>query len=129
VDILPLARRFLWQLTSPGQPPRRLTDAAQEALRAHDWPGNVRELMNRVQRGTLVAAGAELTPEDLGFGGGSPLPVSVPGTGTDRQRLEQVLIESGGQVSRAAQRLGVSRQALYRRMEKLGISLERRPRG
>jgi transcriptional regulator of acetoin/glycerol metabolism len=85
--------------------------------------------MNRVQRGTLVAAGAELTPEDLGFGGGSPLPVAVPGAGTDRQRLEQVLIESGGQVSRAAQRLGVSRQALYRRMEKLGISLERRPRG
>jgi DNA-binding NtrC family response regulator len=129
VDILPLARRFLWQMTSPGQPPRRLTDAAQEALRAHDWPGNVRELMNRVQRGTLVATGAELTPADLGFGGGPPLPVGPSGPGNERQRLEQILIESGGQVSRAAQRLGLSRQALYRRMEKLGISLERRPRG
>jgi DNA-binding NtrC family response regulator len=129
VDILPLARRFLWQLASPGQPPRRLTDAAQEALRAHDWPGNVRELMNRVQRGMLVAAGLELTPPDLGFGGGPPLPVASSAAGAERQRLEQVLIESGGQVSRAAQRLGVSRQALYRRMEKLGISIERRPRG
>jgi DNA-binding NtrC family response regulator len=129
MDILPLARRFLWQLASPGQPPRRLTDAAQEALRGHDWPGNVRELMNRVQRGILVAAGPELTPQDLGFGGGPPLPLAAAGTGAERQHLEQVLIESGGQVSRAAQRLGVSRQALYRRMEKLGISLERRPRG
>jgi DNA-binding NtrC family response regulator len=129
VDILPLARRFLWQLASPGQPPRRLADAAQEALRGHDWPGNVRELMNRVQRGILVGSGPELTPQDLGFGGGPPLPVVAPGGGAERERLEQVLIESGGQVSRAAQRLGVSRQALYRRMEKLGISLERRPRG
>ena len=128
MDILPLARRFLWQLASPGQPPRRLSDSAQETLRGHDWPGNVRELMNRVQRGILVGSGAELTPHDLGFGGGPPLPVIAAG-GAERERLEQVLIESGGQVSRAAQRLGVSRQALYRRMEKLGISLERRPRG
>jgi DNA-binding NtrC family response regulator len=131
VDILPLARRFLWQLASPGQPPRRLTDGAEEALRGHDWPGNVRELQNRVQRGMLVGTGPEITPQDLGFGGGPPLPVAASGAGAgaERERLEQVLIESGGQVSRAAQRLGVSRQALYRRMEKLGISLERRPRG
>jgi DNA-binding NtrC family response regulator len=128
VDILPLARRFLWQLAGPGQPPRRLTEDAQDALRSHDWPGNVRELMNRVQRGLLVAAGAELTAEDLGFGAGRPLPVAPEGSAGERQHLERVLIESGGQVSRAAQRLGVSRQALYRRMEKLGISLERRPR-
>jgi DNA-binding NtrC family response regulator len=127
-DILPLARRFLWQLAGPGQPPRRLTDAAREALRGHDWPGNVRELMNRVQRATLVASGPELTPQDLGFGDACSLPTVAPEEGGERQRLEQVLIESGGQVSRAAQRLGLSRQALYRRMEKLGISLERRPR-
>jgi DNA-binding NtrC family response regulator len=127
-DILPLAQRFLWQLAGPGQPPRRLTDASQEALRAHDWPGNVRELMNRVQRATLVASGPELAPQDLGFGGAHPLPGVSADDGSERQRLERVLVESGGQVSRAAQRLGLSRQALYRRMEKLGISLERRPR-
>ena len=46
----------------------------------------------------------------------------------DRRRIEQLLLETGGSVSQAAERLGLSRQALYRRMEKLGISLERRPR-
>jgi DNA-binding NtrC family response regulator len=127
-DILPLAQRFLWQLAGPGQPPRRLTDPAREALRGHDWPGNVRELMNRVQRATLVASGPELTPEDLGFGDACALPAAAPDGGDERRRVERVLIESGGQVSRAAQRLGLSRQALYRKMEKLGISLERRPR-
>jgi DNA-binding NtrC family response regulator len=127
-DILPLAQRFLWQLAGPGQPPRRLTDTAREALRGHDWPGNVRELMNRVQRATLVASGPELTPEDLGFGDACALPAAAPDGGDERRRVERILIESGGQVSRAAQRLGLSRQALYRKMEKLGISLERRPR-
>ena len=128
-DVLPLAQRFLWQLAGPGQPPRRLTDTAREALRGHDWPGNVRELMNRVQRATLVASAPELTPEDLGFGDACALPAAMAGDVGERQQLERVLVESGGQVSRAAQRLGLSRQALYRRMEKLGISLERRPRG
>ncbi len=46
----------------------------------------------------------------------------------ERRRLEQLLVESGGMVSRAAARLGISRQALYRRMQRLGVALERRPR-
>jgi len=128
-DILPLAQRFLWQLAGPGSPPRRLTDEARQTLRAHDWPGNVRELMNRVHRAMLLASGPELTPEDLGFGDACVLPATAAaGDGGERERLERVLVETGGQVSRAAQRLGLSRQALYRKMEKLGISLERRPR-
>jgi DNA-binding NtrC family response regulator len=129
-DVMPLAERSLRLLASPGAPGRRFSDAARQALLAHDWPGNVRELMNRVQRATLVAGAGELTPEDLGLGSArvaaAPL---VPGRGADdRRRIEQLLLETGGSVSQAAERLGLSRQALYRRMEKLGISLERRPR-
>jgi DNA-binding NtrC family response regulator len=130
-DVLPLAQRFLWQFAVPGQPPRRLTEAARQALRAHDWPGNVRELMNRIQRAGLVAPGQDLTAEDLGLdGSAAPRAPDAPTDSADgeRRRIEQLLIETGGHVSQAAQRLGVSRQALYRRMEKLGISLERRPR-
>jgi DNA-binding NtrC family response regulator len=132
-DVLPLAQRFLWQFAAPGHPPRRLTEGARQALRSHAWPGNVRELMNRIQRAALVSSAQELTAEDLGLGdGAAPDPPSrEPGSADEngeRRRIEQLLIETGGHVSQAAQRLGLSRQALYRRMETLGISLERRPR-
>src|SRR6185503_7611362 len=128
-DVLPLAQRFLWQFAVPGQPPRRLAEGARQALRGHGWPGNVRELMNRIQRAALVAPGQELTAEDLGLGG-TAVPLREEGTADEpeRKRIEQALIETGGHVSQTAQRLGLSRQALYRRMEKLGISLERRLR-
>jgi DNA-binding NtrC family response regulator len=127
-DVLPLAARFLRQLGAAGQPPRPLSDRARAALGRHDWPGNVRELMNRIQRATLVAAGPEIEPTDLGLDE-RPAP-GPPGSAyeDERQRIEQLLLETGGRVSEAAARLGLSRQALYRRMEKLGISMERRPR-
>ncbi len=129
-DVLPLAARFLRQLAVPGQPPRPLSDRARAAMAGHDWPGNVRELMNRIQRATLVAAGPELEPEDLGLDEARAASDSFGhGHRDERRRLEQLLRETDGRVSEAAARLGLSRQALYRRMEKLGISMERRPRG
>jgi len=125
-DILPLAEEFLRALAAPGRQPATLSAAARTALLEHAWPGNVRELMNRIQRATLVAAASELTPQDLGLG------VAIFAAGTEdedeRGRIEQALRESEGSVSRAAVQLGLSRQALYRKMEKLGIVLERRPR-
>jgi DNA-binding NtrC family response regulator len=128
-DVLPLAEAFLRQFAVPGQPPRRLSPEARAALVGHSWPGNVRELANRVQRAMLVAAGSELGPGDLGLGASAGLPapgdLSSPG---EREELEQLLVETGGRVSHAAERLGLSRQALYRRMERLGITLERRPK-
>jgi DNA-binding NtrC family response regulator len=131
-DVLPLADRSLRQLATPATPGRRFSEAARDALLAHDWPGNVRELMNRVQRATLVAGAGELTPEDLGLGESAarmaPRASSSARGADDRRRIEQLLLETGGSVSQTAERLGLSRQALYRRMEKLGISLERRPR-
>ena len=70
-----------------------------------------------------------LTPASLGFGepsGGSPL--AGRGDATERATLEAVIVRHSGRVSQAAEELGLSRQALYRRMERLGITLERRPR-
>ncbi|HYK41355.1 MAG TPA: sigma 54-interacting transcriptional regulator [Thermoanaerobaculia bacterium] len=106
---------------------------AERAMREHAWPGNVRELFNRVQRAVLVASGEVLFPADLGFGPSEPadpgadgLPL-VPGAG-ERAAFEELLKRHRGSVSRAAQELGLSRQALYRRMERLGIVLERRPK-
>ena len=102
-------------------------------MREHSWPGNVRELFNRIQRAVLVASGDVLVPSDLGFGpaegageAGSLLAASAGGG--ERAAFEELLKRHRGSVSRAAQELGLSRQALYRRMERLGIVLERRPK-
>jgi DNA-binding NtrC family response regulator len=130
-DVLLLARSFLARLARDRGGPPALTAAAHAALEEHGWPGNVRELLNRIQRALLVADGPIIGPEDLGLGLGPGEPGPDPGAGGDedeRRRLERLLRESDGMVSRAAGRLGLSRQALYRRMQRLGIVIERRPR-
>ncbi|HYH09519.1 MAG TPA: sigma-54 dependent transcriptional regulator [Thermoanaerobaculia bacterium] len=118
-DVLPLAEAFL-------KPPKQLSDAARQALLAHDWPGNVRELQNRIQRAMAVTTGEAITPADLNLGPEAATKVEdVP---LERREIETALLNANGSVSRAAEGLGISRQALYRRMEKLGIVLERKPR-
>jgi DNA-binding NtrC family response regulator len=118
-DVLPLAEAFL-------KPPKKLDDGARAALLAHDWPGNVRELQNRILRATAVSTSDTLTPADLGLAAeddarGEDVPL-------EKKEIELALLNANGSVSRAAEALGLSRQALYRRMEKLGVVLERRPR-
>jgi DNA-binding NtrC family response regulator len=129
-DILPLAETFLRSYSAGSGGPRTLDAGARAALVEYAWPGNVRELMNRIQRATLISSGPTLSAEDLALEAGAPA-----GAGDDpevsageRGEIERLLLDSGGSVSRAAARLGMSRQALYRKMEKLGIVLERRPR-
>jgi DNA-binding NtrC family response regulator len=117
-----------------------MTPDARQALVDHEWPGNVRELENRLQRATLVGQGPLITAADLGLAAGSapsqppgspePRGAGKPGaTDPERTELERVLVQSGGVVATAAAMLGVSRQALYRRMDRLGVELERRPKG
>lgn len=142
-DILPLAERFLRAHEPDGEKGTvSLTPEARQALLDHDWAGNVRELNNRIQRAVLVRKGAAVDPEDLGLAVGpqshqapstlrsESMVSSVPGAMVEAERseIEQALLEAKGVVSRAAAKLGISRQALYRRMERLGIELERRPK-
>ena len=127
-DILPLARSVLADLPGIDGDPLRLSLDAEEALLAHPWSGNVRELFNRIQRAAVVAAHATLTPADLGFATASSRADAEPGEVGQKGAYEEILRRHGGSVSRAAAELGLSRQALYRKMEKLGITLERRPR-
>jgi len=129
-DILPLAESFLRASAAGSGGPRTLTPEARAALLAHDWPGNVRELMNRILRATLVAPTPQIGPEDLGLTA-TPQVGRAEGTAADegeRDAVERVLRDCRGSVSQAAAVLGISRQALYRRMDRLGIVLERRPR-
>ncbi|MGH8179472.1 MAG: sigma-54-dependent transcriptional regulator [Steroidobacteraceae bacterium] len=112
-DILPLARHFL----AAG---RELSAEAERALARHSWPGNVRELQNVIRRACLLAATPLIGAEALGL----PAPEHVDGgaePAVDRAAIEQALERAEGVVAHAARDLGLSRQALYRRMEKLGI--------
>ena len=120
-DVLPLAEAFLRSTD------RQLAESAKNALLAHNWPGNVRELQNRIMRATAMAADDTITAADLGFGAAGSQP-AVTEPSPERSQIEIALLNTNGSVSRAAEALGMSRQALYRRMEKLGIVLERRPK-
>jgi DNA-binding NtrC family response regulator len=115
-DIIPLAEYFL-----DGK--AVLDEGARAALVAHNWPGNVRELKNAIQRAALLCKDAVITAADLGLasvrnGNGRAAPAQEP----DREMIETALSNARGVISQAAAELGLSRQALYRRMDKLGIS-------
>jgi DNA-binding NtrC family response regulator len=113
-DILPLARHFL-----PAG--KQFGDDAARALLAQRWPGNVRELRNAVQRAALLAKAATLGAADLGLPAATPGAAPVPGDEPDRAMIEAALERNGGVLAQAAAELGLSRQALYRRMDRLGI--------
>jgi len=140
-DALPLAEKFLRDLSpSPSGALWRLTPGARERLLRHAWPGNVRELENALRRAVLVAPGDTIREDDLGLGThGFPVAVAdrpAPddlllddATLAERIKLERALEEAGGVVAKAAESLGLSRQALYRKMEKYGLAVERRVKG
>jgi len=117
-DILPLAERFL----GDGKP---LSSAAAAALQRHPWPGNVRELRNVIQRAGLLAQGPRIEVADLNLprAAAAPRP-ATPGADPDRSRIETALSHSHGIIAQAAAELGLSRQALYRRMDRYGIPRE-----
>jgi DNA-binding NtrC family response regulator len=130
-DVLPLARHILEALPASASKtgrPLSFTEDAERAMLGYGWPGNVRELSNRIQRAALVAASDGVTAADLGFEPGETFADREPLPTGQKAAFEELLRRHGGSVSRAAQELGLSRQALYRRMERLGIVLERRPR-
>jgi DNA-binding NtrC family response regulator len=112
-DILPLAHHFLGASL-------RLSEDAASALQLHDWPGNVRELRNSIERAKLLARDSVVVAADLN------LPAQQRAAPREaehfsREVLEASLREAGGNISRAAQSLGLSRQALYRRMERFNL--------
>jgi DNA-binding NtrC family response regulator len=149
-DVLPLAEHFLATFAAKeGRGAMRFGDDAVAALTNHDWPGNVRELANKVQRAVLVQQGEAISAADLGLTAArtetrrptpGPLPTvgaataaatarpTDPSSEAERSGIEEALLRAGGVVAKAAAEMGLSRQALYRRMERLGIVMERRPR-
>jgi two-component system NtrC family response regulator len=111
--------------TELGQMPRGLAPDAIRAIQAHDWPGNVRELENRIKAAAIMAEGAVVTAVDLGLidSGDDPkyLNLRVARLHAEAQAVRQALAVARGNVSRAAQFLGVTRPTLYDLLDRHGI--------
>jgi len=114
-----------------GKPPKSFDPKAIEALQNYSWPGNVRELKNTVERVVIMHANSKVRPGDLPPFGEEAPPASsyrFPSfkDATDayhREFIERKLAEADGNVSRAAELMGVDRSHLYRRMRALGINV------
>jgi DNA-binding NtrC family response regulator len=124
-DIPLLAAHFLERLAARYRKSLRGFEApAMEALLAHPWPGNVRELEHAVERGVLMAAGETIGVGDLGLrapaGGGQSLD-EMSLEDVERILIRKALDRYGGNVSQAAEALGLSRSALYRRFKRHGL--------
>lgn len=124
-DIVPLATTFLeHQARKYRRDGMRFSDEALRALLEYPWPGNVRELEHAVERATLLARSQEVTATDLSLRGGSEPPShfeQMTLEESERYLIQRALGKSDGNVSEAAKLLGVSRSALYRRLETYGL--------
>jgi len=124
-DVAPLAEHFL----NKQKPGLGISGEAMAMLQAYQWPGNVRELRNVVIGAAVFATGTEITPEDLpedvrqdGFSS-SLANLSVLGE-AERTAITRVLESSSGQMH-AAEKLGISKRTLQRRIKSYGLKVER----
>ncbi len=124
-DIQALAAHYLGDLTKRYRKTLEFDRSALQALTTHPWPGNVRELAHVVERSILMAQGNAITAADLGLRarieGGSSLE-NMTIDDAEQHLIKKALERCGGNVSDAADALGLSRSALYRRLQRHGIS-------
>jgi DNA-binding NtrC family response regulator len=127
-DIVPLAEHVLVMLGAKQTPPRRmrLSPEAQHLMLAYNWPGNVRELMNVLERGVALCQGELISDEDLPPHVREKRPADFLGAAVarrmtlaelEREFIERVLEDEAGNKTRAAQRLGLDRKTLYRKLD------------
>jgi len=98
--------------------------ASLQQLMQYPWPGNVRELEHTVERAVLLCRGDEIEPANLAITASRPLEQSFDNMSIDEVEallIRKVLRRSNGNISQAAESLGLSRAALYRRIEKYGL--------
>ena len=123
-DVRPLADHYLAQHAGRY---RRVFDgfdrSARQAIESHLWPGNVRELGHAIERAVLMASGSQITAADLGLQSAATPAAAEDMTLEQAEKLfiQKVLARQGGDVRKAADQLGVSRSALYRRLQQFGL--------
>jgi len=131
-DVPLLVEHFNRHYSVPyGKPLKEFSAEAIAELQSYSWPGNVRELRNTVERVVIMHPGVKIAADDLPVGGNAEVPVAsfrFPSfkEATDayhRAFIQRKLEEAEGNVSRAAELMGVDRSHLYRRMRALGIQV------
>ena len=125
-DIILLADHFLDRYTRKYKKKiHGLTREAKNKLLKYAWPGNVRELQHTIERAVILGDGSMLKPENFLFHTTSKQKkeeeVILNLEQLERQAIEKALRISNGNISRAAEYLGITRFALYRKLEKLGL--------
>ncbi len=134
-DLPLLVHAFLKSLAKDNDRPERdLTSEAMNSILVYDWPGNVRELRAAIEHGIVMASGAKITLRDLPAavreggknGGGYSTRAISSGGGhlnihaTEHRLIRKALEETGGNITRAAKQLGISRRTLHRKVKELG---------
>jgi len=138
-DIHVLADHFLGAFARQyGRPPKQLSRDAVQALRAYAWPGNVRELAHVMERVALLHTGSVIEPPALGLAPTAPSAVTIEPGGRvrvdfssggivldaiERELILEALQAAGGNRTRAAELLGISRDTLRYRLEKYALSV------
>jgi transcriptional regulator with GAF, ATPase, and Fis domain len=121
-DIPLLAQHFLDAARkAQGHGPIGFTRKAMEVIVAHRWPGNVRELQHAVQRAALLAGGERVEPEDLALTPGAVESGRAATQDGARSNVEEALRTHGGNVTLAAQALGLTRRGLQKLLRREGV--------
>ena len=108
-------------------PRKRISASTLRRLEKHSWPGNIRELQHAVERAVIMSEGQTLEPHDFFMSQGEEENGAMNDPGsynleeTERILIRKVIDKHGGNISKAARELGLTRASLYRRIEKHGL--------
>jgi DNA-binding NtrC family response regulator len=125
-DIILLARHFLQTFSNKYHKNiQNINAKAEKFLLHYNWPGNIRELQHVIERAIIMTDGTEITEEDLQLSpqkfGNQPLQTDMPLDEMEKMMVNKAIEKHKGNISRAANELGLTRAALYRRIEKFGL--------
>lgn len=125
-DIIILAKVFLQKFGAGKSGPKSFAQEAMEVINTYEWPGNVREMENRIRRAVTLAEGPTITPEDLGFESYQRATRSL-NLRKVRKNLEiklvkMAILKHNGNISKAAEELGLTRPTLHHLMKKYNIT-------
>jgi transcriptional regulator with PAS, ATPase and Fis domain len=108
-------------------PVKRINEATLSRLKKHNWPGNIRELQHSVERAVIMSESNILEPHDFFISQSTEEKEKVFESKnlnlqeTEKMLIRKVIDKHGGNISKAAKELGLTRASLYRRIEKYGL--------